>query len=75
MQTIRGNRNQSQTSESNNNKWVINLSNTALTPAQESLLSKGLNYTIAPKITSNTDYIAAHRVSLSEAYRPGCGRT
>ena len=46
-QTI-GTDNQLQAS-SNNNKWVINLSNTLLTQAQKSLLSKGPNYVIAPK--------------------------
>ena len=40
--------NQTQTCNTNN-KWVINLSNTPLTPAQESLLAKGLNFAIAPQ--------------------------
>ena len=57
--------NQSQASNSNsnqmqdsgsNNKWVINLSNTPLTPAQESLLSKGPDYAIASN-PPNLDYI------------------
>ena len=43
-----GNNNQSQAS-SINKKWIINLSNTPLTQAQESLLSKGPNYAIVPK--------------------------
>ena len=33
---------------SNHNKWVINLSSVLLTPAQESLLSKGPNFALAP---------------------------
>ena len=32
----------------NNSKWVINLSKTSLTKAQESLLSKGPNFALAP---------------------------
>ena len=40
------------------NKWVINLSNTPLAPAQESLLAKGPNLAVAPKNPS-VDYIAA----------------
>ena len=31
------------------NKWVINLSSTPLSQAQESLLSKGPNYAVAPQ--------------------------
>ena len=57
LQAINSNRNQLQTSGVNNN-WVINLSNTPLTKAQESLLSKGPNYAIAPK-PPNVVYIAA----------------
>ena len=36
-------------SPNTNNKWVINLSNTPLTPAQESLLTKGSNFAVALK--------------------------
>ena len=46
-------------SNNNNNKWVINLSNTPLTQAQVSLLSKGQNYVIVPKNPPNLDYITA----------------
>ena len=53
-----GNNNQLQTS-SNNNKWVINLSNSSLTQAKESLLSKGPNYVIVPKRLPNLDNITA----------------
>ena len=42
------NNNQSQTS--NTNKWVINLSNTSLTSAQEPLLAKGTHFAVAHKI-------------------------
>ena len=39
--------NNNQSQPSNPNKWVINLSNTPLTPAQESLLAKGPNFAVA----------------------------
>ena len=35
------------------NKWVVNLSKTHLTPAQESLLSKGQNFAITPNNPPN----------------------
>ena len=41
------------------NKCVINLSKTPLTPAQESLLAKGPNFAIIPKVPPNVDYISA----------------
>ena len=43
----------------NNNKWVINLSKTSLTKAQESLLAKGSNFALAPSNIPSTDYITA----------------
>ena len=43
----------------NSNKWVINLSKTPLTPAQESLLAKGPNFAINPKVPPNVDNISA----------------
>ena len=47
----------SQTESPNNtNKWVINLSSTPFTQVQESLLSKGPNYVVAPK-TPPLEYI------------------
>ena len=42
-----------------NSKWVINLSKTRLTEAQESVLAKGLNYAITPSHILNVDYITA----------------
>ena len=42
-----------------NNKWVINLSKTTLTEAQESGLAKGPNYPIIPTHIPNVDYITA----------------
>ena len=50
--------NQSQR-DSNTNKWVINLSQTPLTPAQESLLSKSPNFAIAPNNPLHLDLITA----------------
>ena len=41
------------------NKWVVNLSKTPLTSAQESLLSKGPSFAIAPNIPPNIDFITA----------------
>ena len=49
LQVANSNNNQLQASGVNN-KWVINLFNTPLTTAQDSLLSKGPNYAIAPQI-------------------------
>ena len=42
-----------------NSKWVINLSKTKLTQAQESLLAKGPNFAISPVNIPNVDYITA----------------
>ena len=42
-----------------NSKWVINLSKTRLTKAQESVLAKGPNYVITPIHIPNVDYITA----------------
>ena len=58
LQASNSNSNQLQASGSNN-KCVINLSNTLLIPAQESLLTKGPNYAIAPINPPNLDYITA----------------
>ena len=43
-------------SNSKNNKWVINLSKTSLTKAQESLLAKGPNFALVPSNIPSTDY-------------------
>ena len=50
---------QSQSSISSNstNKWVVNLSKTPLTQVQESLLSKGPNFAIAPNNLPDVDFI------------------
>ena len=44
--------------QSNPNKWVVNLSSIPLSKAQESLLSKGPNYAIAPK-SPHLEYITS----------------
>ena len=41
------------------NKWVVNLSKVPLTPAQESLLSKGPNFALAPTNLPNVEFISA----------------
>ena len=44
---------------SNNNKWVVNLSKTPLTPAQIALLAKSLIFVATPQTLPNVDYISA----------------
>ena len=57
-QTSRGQSNQARISN-NNNKWVVNLPKTSLTPAQHSLLGKGPNFAVTPKAPPNVDYLSA----------------
>ena len=45
--------------EDPNPKWVINLSNKPLTPAQRSVLAKGPNFVVSPKQPPNLEYITA----------------
>ena len=40
-------------------KWVINLSNKPLTPAQRSVLAKGPNFVVTPRQPPNLEYITA----------------
>ena len=40
-------------------KWVINLSNKPLTPAQRSVLAKGPNFAVTPRQPPNLEYITA----------------
>ena len=42
-----------------NPKWVINLSNKPLTPAQRSVLAKGPNFVVTPRQPPNLEYITA----------------
>ena len=42
-----------------NSTWVINLSKSRLTEAQESVLAKGPNYALTPTHIPNVDYITA----------------
>ena len=44
---------------SQDNKWVVNLSNVPLIPAQDSLLSKGPNFALAPNNPPNVEFISA----------------
>ena len=41
------------------NKWVVNLSKSPLTPAQESLLSRGPDFALAPTNPPNVKFISA----------------
>ena len=43
--------------EDPNPKWIINLSNKPLTPAQRSVLAKGPNFAVSPKQPPNLEYI------------------
>ena len=49
--------NNNQIDSNNNSKWVINLSKSTLTKGQESHLSKGPNFALAPYNIPSTDYI------------------
>ena len=50
---------QGSSNEEPNPRWVINLSNKPLTPAQRSVLAKGLNFVVTPRQPSNLEYISA----------------
>ena len=54
-----GRSNQGSSSEEPNPKWVINLSNKPLTPAQRSVLAKGPNFVVTPRQPPNLEYITA----------------
>ena len=51
--------NQGSSNEEPNPKWVINLSNKPLTPAQRSVLAKGPNFAVTPRQPPNLEYITA----------------
>ena len=50
---------QGSSKEEPNPKWVINLSNKPLTPAQRSVLAKGPNFAVTPRQPPNLEYITA----------------
>ena len=50
---------QASSPEDANPKWVINLSNKPLTPAQRSVLAKGPNFAVSHKQPPNLEYITA----------------
>ena len=50
---------QGSSKEEPNPKWVINLSNRPLTPAQRSVLAKGPNFAVTPRQPPNLEYITA----------------
>ena len=50
---------QGSSNEELNPKWVINLSNKPLTPAQRSVLAKGPNFVVTHRQPPNLEYITA----------------
>ena len=50
---------QGSSNEEPNPRWVINLSNKPLTPAQRSVLAKGPNFAVTPRQPPNLEYITA----------------
>ena len=50
---------QGSSNEEPNPKWVINLFNKPLTPAQRSVLAKGPNFVVTPRQPPNLEYITA----------------
>ena len=50
---------QPNTSNTSSSKWVINLSSGPLTKAQKTLLAKGPNFVIVPKLSQREAYITA----------------
>ena len=54
-----GRSNQGSSNEEPNPKWVINLSNKPLTPAQRSVLAEGPNFAVTPRQPPNLEYITA----------------
>ena len=50
---------QGSSKEEPNPKWVINLSNKPLTPAQRSVLAKGPNFAVTPRQPPNLEHITA----------------
>ena len=50
---------QGSSNEEPNPRWVINLSNKPLTPAQRSVLAKGPNFAVIPRQPPNLEYITA----------------
>ena len=50
---------QGSSNEDPNPRWVINLSNKPLTPAQRSALAKGPNFVVTPRQPPNLEYITA----------------
>ena len=56
-------------SNTNTNKWVINISSKPLTQAQEKLLAHGPNYTVVPRSPPITEYIAVVEQACSKLQR------
>ena len=56
---VNNSNNKSQLQANITEKWVINLSSTSLTEGQQSVLTKGPNFSLTPKYIPNIDYITA----------------
>ena len=52
--------------EEPNPKWVINLSNKPLAPAQRSVLAKGPNFVVTPRQPPNLEYITAKEAACTK---------
>ena len=57
---------QGSSNEESNPKWVINLSNKPLTPAQRSVLAKGPNFVVTPRQPPNLEYINAIKAACTK---------
>ena len=57
---------QGSSNEEPNPKWVINLSNKPLTPAQRSVLAKGPNFMVTPRQPPNLEYITAIKAACTK---------
>ena len=53
-------------------KWVINLSNKPLTPAQRSVLAKGPNFAVTSRQPPNLEYITAIEAACTKLSQAGC---
>ena len=56
-------------------KWVINLSDVALTPTQEAVLAHGTIFAVTPKNPPILEYITSYISGLSKVKHQCCKRT
>ena len=64
---------QGSSNEEPNPKWVINLSNKPLTPAQRSVLAKGPNFVVTPRQPPNLEYITAIEAACTKLSQQDAG--